>query len=89
MKTKAAMEPSGSPVPGVIPEPVRVHNDPAPPQSPIRRNLASRAWTRMWSALHGDKYLVGAYPPEWQPRAGAPPAHPGPPQRRPHHSQVR
>ena len=30
METKATMEPSGSPVPGVIPEPTHVHHDGAP-----------------------------------------------------------
>jgi hypothetical protein len=29
METKATMEPSGSPVPGVIPEPICVHHDSA------------------------------------------------------------
>jgi hypothetical protein len=29
METKPRLEPTGSPVPGVIPEPVRVHHDPA------------------------------------------------------------
>jgi hypothetical protein len=89
MQTKATIEPTGSPVPGVIPEPVGLHRDPAAQRPPLRRNPASQAWAGMWSALHGDKYLVGAYPPEWQPRASAPPTPPGPSQRRPHHSQVR
>ena len=69
MQTKATIEPAGSPVPGVIPDPVRVHHDPAAQRPPLRRTPASRAWAGMWSALHGDKYMVGAYPPEWQPRA--------------------
>jgi hypothetical protein len=30
METKPTMEPSGSPVPGVIPEPIRVHHDSTP-----------------------------------------------------------
>ena len=62
MRTKPTSEPTGSPVPGVIPEPIRVREDaheigPAP--SPRRRNPASS----LLSALRGDKHMVGAYPP--------------------------
>jgi hypothetical protein len=32
METKPTRQPSGSPVPGVIPEPIRVHHDSAPAQ---------------------------------------------------------
>jgi hypothetical protein len=70
MQTRPMSEPAGSPVPGVIPEPIRVRDDavaenerdvvtiePAPP--PRRRNLLAK----LLSALRGDKYMVGAYPP--------------------------
>jgi hypothetical protein len=62
MQPKNTTEPTGSPVPGAIPEPIRFRDDdlairPAP--SLRRRNPASR----LLSALRGDKYMVGAYPP--------------------------
>ena len=65
MQTK----PSGSPVPGVLPEPVRVHYDAAAaskrdgvtidPAPPRRRN----ALAMLLSYLRGDRHMVGAYPP--------------------------
>jgi hypothetical protein len=65
MQTK----PTGSPVPGVIPEPIRVHDDSAArnrrdrvtidPAPPGRRNPL----TKLLSHLRGDRYMVGAYPP--------------------------
>jgi hypothetical protein len=68
MQTKATIERARSPVPGVIPEPVRVeHEDGNPPPAPHRRPL-SRAWARWLSALHGDRYLVPTDPPSWDPR---------------------
>ena len=30
---------------------------------------ASTPWGRFMGVVHGDKYMVGAYPPEWQPQA--------------------
>jgi hypothetical protein len=73
MQTKPT-EPSGSPVPGVIPEPIRLRHDAVaanerdgvtidPGPSPRRRNLVSGPLARLLSALRGDKYMVGAYPP--------------------------
>jgi hypothetical protein len=67
MQSKST-EPTGSPVPGVIPEPIRletvaasgrdiVTHDPA--ASPGRRSPI----VKLLSALRGDKYMVGAYPP--------------------------
>jgi hypothetical protein len=32
---------------------------------------AATRWGRFMGIVHGDKYMVGAYPPEWQPRAPA------------------
>jgi hypothetical protein len=68
MATKPTLEPSESPVPGVIPEPTRVHDDTAPANpgattepapSPRRRGLASR----LLGVVRGDKYMADAYPP--------------------------
>jgi hypothetical protein len=64
MATKPALEPSDSPVPGVIPEPIRVHEDSArattgPVPSPRRPGLARR----LLGVVHGDKYMADAYPP--------------------------
>ena len=65
MQTK----PTDSPVPGVIPEPIRVHDDIAAANkrdgvtidmaSPRRRNPLAK----LLSHLRGDRYMVGAYPP--------------------------
>ena len=64
MLTEPTSEPTGSPVPGVIPEPIR-------PRHPASRMLA-----KLVSALRGDKYMVGAYPPEWRGAAAAGDAEP-------------
>ena len=53
MQTEPTSEPTGSPVSGVIPGPIRP------------RNPASSALAKVLSALRGDKYMVGAYPPDW------------------------
>jgi hypothetical protein len=53
MQTEPTSEPTGSPVFGVIPGPIRP------------RNPASSALAKLLSALRGDKYMVGAYPPDW------------------------
>jgi hypothetical protein len=52
MQTVPTSEPTGSPVPGVIPEPIR-------PRVP-----ASSVLAKLLSALRGDKYMAGAYPPD-------------------------
>lgn len=54
MQTEPTREPTGSRVPGAIPEPIRP------------RNPASSVLGKLVSALRGDKYMVGAYPPEWR-----------------------
>ena len=69
MQTKPMSEPTGSPVPGVIPEPTRVYDDTAAANKrdavtidtapPRRRNPLAKLLSR----LRGDKYMVGAYPP--------------------------
>jgi hypothetical protein len=74
MQTKPTGEPSGSPVPGVIPEPIRVRHDAVAANerdgvptdqgsSPRRRNVARGPLAKLLSALRGDKYMVDAYPP--------------------------
>lgn len=53
MQTEPTSEPTSSPVPRVMSEPIRP------------RNPASRALAKLLSALRGDKYMVGAYLPDW------------------------
>lgn len=74
MNTGSPIESHTSPVPGVIPEPPVVHDEPA---APTRRDSGQSAATpaavppaarrtplaRLLAALRGDKYLVDAYPP--------------------------
>jgi hypothetical protein len=80
MQTTPTIEPTGLPVPGVIAEPLRVHDDtvvadelpgartvPASPSGP--RNPAGSVRAKLLSAIRGDKYMVDAYPPAWH---GAP-----------------
>ena len=62
MQTKPTSEPIGSPVSGVISETIRP------------RNPASSVLAKLLSALRGDKYMAGAYPPDW--RGAAPDAEP-------------
>jgi hypothetical protein len=64
MQTQLTSEPTGSRVPGVIPEPIRP------------RNPASRVLAKLVSVLRGDKYMVLAYPPEWRGAARAREAEP-------------
>jgi hypothetical protein len=68
MATKPTLEPSDSPVPRVIPEPVRVHDDSAlgkpraatePVPSARRPGLARR----LLGVVRGDKYMADAYAP--------------------------
>jgi hypothetical protein len=66
MQTAPKSEPTGSRVPGVIDEPIRFRDDAVtidPAASPPRRNPASKLLSKLLSALRGDKYMVGAYPP--------------------------
>jgi hypothetical protein len=67
----AANQPDRSPAPGIIPEPVYVTGDTAPPTAPTekrdepklgRRNPLGSAIAKVASAFRGDKYMVGAYP---------------------------
>jgi hypothetical protein len=76
MQTTSTIEQTGSPVPGVIPEPLPVHRDTVaadgnpsgttlPASPPGRRTLASSVPAKLLSAIRGDKYMVDAYPPAW------------------------
>jgi hypothetical protein len=67
MQTNSGIEPPVSPVPGVVPEPVRVDRDAEP--APHRPNPARTILAKLASVLHGDKYMAGAYPPDGQPGA--------------------
>ncbi len=64
MLTEPTSERTRSPVRGVIPEPIRP------------RNPASSVLAKLVSVLRGDKYMVGAYPPEWRGAAAAHDAEP-------------
>jgi hypothetical protein len=90
MQAQPTIEPTGSPVPGVIPETVRVHHGTvAAPEHltatpsgttklasfPGRRNPASIVLARLLSAIRGDKYMVDAYPPAWHRAVAARAAH--------------
>lgn len=45
------------------------------PLVPVGRpKRASTHWGRFMGIVHGDKHMVGAYPPEWQAPASAAPA---------------
>ncbi len=65
----ATSQPDRSPAPGIIPDPVHVHDDPAPPATAKRKATHARrrnplrvATNAVMSTLHGDKYMVDAYP---------------------------
>jgi len=66
MATKPTLAPTESPVPGVIPEAIRVHDDCAPTKAratnqavPSRPGLAGR----LLGVVRGDKHMADAYPP--------------------------
>lgn len=74
-------QPDRSLAPGIIPEPVHVDGDrgtltPANGKTADahaeRRSLARIALAKMMSAIHGDKYMVGAYPAAVREQAAAP-----------------
>jgi hypothetical protein len=69
-----------SPAPGIIPEPAHLSSEIASPSAattkpdspkPGRRNPVKIAIDRVMSALHGDKYMVDAYPPAEREAAAA------------------
>jgi hypothetical protein len=66
-----ANQPDRSSAPGIIPDPVFVHDDRGTPTAATqrrggrksgRRNPVRVAAARVMSALHGDQYMVDAYP---------------------------
>lgn len=72
----AANQSDRSPVPGIIPEPVHISGDAAPPNAATERRTESKlgapklrgrnpvrdAIAKIASAVRGDKYMIGAYP---------------------------
>ena len=63
MQSEATSEPTGLRVPTGMPEPIR------------SRDPARRVRAKLSSAQRGDKYMVGAYPPDWH-GAASPSAEP-------------
>ena len=70
MQTESVIERSSASAAGV-PEHVRAGTEaatglPAPASSPGRRGPGRFVLGKVLSALRGDKYMAGAYPPEWE-----------------------
>jgi hypothetical protein len=66
MRSEPAIEPPASRVATLAPEPVGAITEaaggpPAPASSPVGRQRVRVALGNVMSALHGDKYMVGAY----------------------------
>ena len=61
MPTSPPLEP-GSAVPGVLPDPVHVHGNPAPAERRDQPNVIKHPLARLLSGGRGDKYMVDAYP---------------------------
>lgn len=59
MQTKATPEPNGSPIPGIMPEPVRLASDPAP--DPVRRASEQSAAARpsAWRSVRPGRSRPG------------------------------
>jgi hypothetical protein len=72
MQPNSTIEPSGSPVPGIVPEPVRAHRDAeaTPTTARHQRNPVRMVLAKLLSVIRGDKYMADAYPPDW-PGSGA------------------
>lgn len=82
MQTAHRNESDDSPAPGIIPNLVRVHDQPAAPRrpaappvadragrplsSPSRRSPASTMVASVLSVIRGDRHTVGAHPSAWQ-----------------------
>lgn len=71
MQPNSTIEPAGSPVPGIVPEPARVDRDPEAGRTTARhhRNPASMALAKLLTVIRGDKYMADAYPPDRPPGA--------------------
>jgi hypothetical protein len=63
METRRTVEPDGSPVPGVIPEPIRVHHAATERAAPRRSNPVTVLLAKLLSAVRGEKDPPDAYPP--------------------------
>ena len=61
MQTTPSDEPTRSPIPGVIPDPVHVHQ--GPPPDPANRGRRGPL-AKLARAVRGDTYMVDAYPRE-------------------------
>ncbi len=62
MTTRPIIEPTGSPAPGVLPEPPHAVHDPEPsPRERPERTSLLRAVGRI---LRGDKHMRGAHAPD-------------------------
>jgi hypothetical protein len=77
----ATSQPDRSPAPGIIPDPVHVHDllgTPTPANGKTaranaeRRNPARIGLAKVASAIRGDKYMVDAYPAAGREHAVAP-----------------
>jgi hypothetical protein len=62
MQTTGTTERSGSPAPGIIPDPAYVHWE----RDPVHRGRAGIGLAKLLRVIRGDKYMTNAYPPEWQ-----------------------
>jgi hypothetical protein len=70
MHDQPAVAPPASPAAGIVPHSVRAVTEaasrpPAPAASPGGRQPVRFVLRRVMGALHGDKYMVGAYSPDW------------------------
>jgi hypothetical protein len=58
--------------PGIVPGADTAHGNPAP----RRPNQPTTLTGKLMALLHGDKYMMNAYPPQWHEPAGTSPAAP-------------
>jgi hypothetical protein len=74
MPSEPTIAPPASPVAGIDPPsiPKVTGTEIRPPTSTPRRSPPVRLARKAMSVLRGDKYMAGAYPPEW----AASPTHP-------------
>jgi hypothetical protein len=64
MQSTPSAETTESPIPGLIPDPVSLHDETAPPSPKMesRRHWAGRPLAKLLSVIRGDKYMADAYP---------------------------
>jgi hypothetical protein len=66
MHTEPAIEPPASPAAAILHAPTEAAGSPpAAASSRGRRQPVRFVLRKAMSALRGDKYMVGAYPPDW------------------------